>query len=250
MNDDQSFPPPPPEPPEPPPAPSRYDYDAPPPRPAVQLLPWERRQELGFLPALIETVKLVIKSPREAFARAERTGDYVSPILFAVILGWLGTLVSLVWQMLFGSLNMLSMMGNHEGAGTQMAITGGVLLAIALLSPIFILIALFIGAGILHLCLMLVKGLDDSQTGFEGTMRAVSYSGVAQLAQVIPFFGGLISAAWAIALYIIGFTAVHRTTTQKAVIAVLLPVLLCCVCFGILMVLGVGSALVGSGALN
>ncbi|MCB1057826.1 MAG: YIP1 family protein [Acidobacteria bacterium] len=252
MNDDQSFPPPPPDPPEPPapPSPSRYDYDAPPPRPTTELLPWERRQELGFAPALIETIKLLVTSPQQAFARAERTGDYASPILFAVIVGWLGIIVGLVWQMLFGSLNFLSMMGNHEGAGTQLALTGGIVVVYAILAPIFIVIGLFIGAGILHLCLMLVKGLDSSQTGFEGTLRAVAYSGVAQLAQVVPFLGGIIAAVWVIVLYILGFVAVHRTTTQKAVIAVLLPVFFCCLCVILMMVLGVGSALVSSGALN
>jgi len=73
----------------------------------------------------------------------------------------------------------------------------------------------------------------------------VLYSQTAQVAQVIPLFGDLIATLWGLILCIIGVAAAHRTTTGKAAAAVLLPIVLCCVCIGmaIMMALMLGLAL-------
>jgi hypothetical protein len=45
---------------------------------------------------------------------------------------------------------------------------------------------------------------------------------------VIPFCGGLIAGIWKIVLYCIGLARAHETDTGRAVIAVLLPLIICC----------------------
>ena len=53
-------------------------------------LPWERRRELGFLKAFINTVSLVLTRPAEAFSLMKTGGDMTGPTLFALIGGSIG----------------------------------------------------------------------------------------------------------------------------------------------------------------
>lgn len=205
--------------------------------------PWERRSELGALNGLVEAIKQFALSPTEAFEQTIKRGDYGSPLLFAVVVGWLGTLVYSVWQLIFGA-SVISMFPAElrDSVGFLTTGTGG-LLATLIFAPIMIVIALFIWSAILHLCLVIVGGLDQSTSGFEGSLRVVSYTTVAQLGNLVPFFGGLICLVWSVVLAIIGIQKLHGASQGKAIAAVLIPLLLCCVCIVLLVVsLGAGLA--------
>ncbi|MDY7095425.1 MAG: YIP1 family protein [Acidobacteriota bacterium] len=244
MNEEQGFPPPPqpPRPPQPPMPPQPPGPPGEPPAPrALEPLPWENRDQLGFAGGLVETIKLLIMNPAEAFQRARRTGDYASPLFFGILVWWFSTMVAMLWQFLFNSASMAPMLQGMEDAGVAIAGTGVALILIAILAPAFALISLFIWAGILHLCLMIVGGLESSETGFEGTLRVVCYGSVAQLASIVPILGGFITFAWQIVLFVIGFIHVHRTTQGKSILATLLPLILCCVCIIVVVMIAVGA---------
>jgi hypothetical protein len=202
--------------------------------------PWERRDSLGFGTAFVENLKLFITSPGEAFAQTRKQGDFASPLIFAVIVGWLGAVIGQLWGMLIGS-SVLSVLPAELGdtAGVFMATSVGGLFLSLILAPFYITVGLVIISALLHLCLVMVGGLGTSEAGFEGTFRVVSYASVAQLAQLVPAVGGMITAIWTLVLVVIGFTRLHGTEQGKAVTAVLIPVGVCCVCVVIgLMVAG------------
>ena len=190
---------------------------------------------LGFGSAFIEAIKLFVTSPAEAFAQTKRSGDYASPLIFAVMVGWIGIAISQIWGMLFNA-SMFSMFPGEMGdqMGAMAATSIGAFIGTVILAPVFVAIGLFIWAGLLHLCVMLVGGLSESTSGFEGTFRVVSYVTVAQFANIIPIAGGLIAVVWSIILGVIGLTDLHRTTQGKATAAILIPIALCCVCAMIL----------------
>ncbi|MFL5992143.1 MAG: YIP1 family protein, partial [Rubrobacteraceae bacterium] len=77
-----------------------------------------------------------------------------------------------------------------------------------------------IGAGILHLLVMLIVGSRNS--GFEATFRVVAYAAVTSLVSWIPFIGAILSL-YGIYLGIVGIREVHNTTTGKAALVVLIP---------------------------
>jgi hypothetical protein len=213
------------------------DPPAPPPPPAASAppgLPWEDRAlHGGAVAAFVETLRLLVLAPVEAFARARRRGELVSPIAYAVLLGWIGVVAERLWSLLIGTSLLELFPGSvRESALFGMAVSGVVLVVALVLMPIFLLVALFVWGGILHLFLVLYGGTRDSPSGFEGTIRALSWSATAQLGQIVPFAGGLVVLVWSIVLQTLGLAALHRTTNGRALAAVLSPLLLCCVCLG------------------
>jgi hypothetical protein len=80
---------------------------------------------------------------------------------------------------------------------------------------------LFIGAGILHLLVMVIVGSRNS--GYEATFRVGAYTAVTSLVSWIPFIGW-IASLYGIYLAIVGIREVHTTTTGKAALVVLIPV--------------------------
>jgi|GEM_PF-623845 len=212
--------------------------------------PWDQRDKLGFVPALIENVKLFALNPSEAWARTRRTGDYVGPVIFGVLIGWVGYILSWFWSLLLGNaLNtwMMSMMPPEarEQMGMSMMMSGGASFLWVIFYPILGLIGIGIGSLILHGCAMLVGATAESDAGLEGTVRVVCFAAVANLASIVPLVGGLIGLVWIIFLLTLGVSTLHRTSQGKALLAVLLPLIVCCVCCAAFMFFGVGAGVLG-----
>src|SRR5204863_2805222 len=53
-------------------------------------LPWEHREQQGFLKAYFDTVSMILTKPGEAFAMMKTEGDMMGPLLFALIGGCAG----------------------------------------------------------------------------------------------------------------------------------------------------------------
>jgi hypothetical protein len=178
----------------------------------------------------VQTIRLLVTDPSEGFSRLRADGDITSPILFGLLMSWGSVLLSQIWQLMFRSA-IRSMFHSMPGMG-EFYSTPGVfgLVGLLVVWPVIFIVFLFVGSGIVHLCLMLVGATNDSPSGFEGTLKVYAYSQVAGLASVVPLFGGFIFAIWAVVLEVIGFALVHRTTQGRALMGVLIPLLVCCVC--------------------
>jgi hypothetical protein len=98
--------------------------------------------------------------------------------------------------------------------------------AIIILLPLFIVIGLFIGSAIVHLSLMIVGGANQP---FETTFRVLAFSqGSTGPLQIVPICGGLIAGVWALVCTCIGLARAHETDTVRAVLAIFLPLIVCC----------------------
>lgn len=203
--------------------------------------PWERRNALGMAEGFIQALKLFITAPTEAFSQTAKRGDYGSPLLFAIFVGWIGILIGQIWETLMGA-SILSMMPAEVRSTIPFGLgTGAGFFVSVIFAPVYIIVALFIWSAIVHLCLIIVGGLERSTAGFEGSFRVVSYATVAQLANLVPILGGLLSLVWTLILAVIGLQRIHGTSQGKSVAAVLIPFLLCCSCIGVMaMFFGVG----------
>lgn len=233
----------------PPPPPPPPGAIPPPPGGFAQVLsplPWEDRPRIGFADALVDTIKLFATRPGEAWSRTREKGDIGQPILFAICVGWIGIAFNSVYGLLFGQV-WLRFLPLHlrDRVGSMLAATLGATLFQIILAPLFVLIGLFIGSAILHVCFLIVGALSNSTAGFEGTIRIVGYSWVAQLAHIVPVFGGLLALVASLILSVMGAQALHRSSQGKAIVGVLLPLILCCGCVIVCLIIG-GAAFMGA----
>ncbi len=233
-----SQPPPPPPGSTPPPPPPGMPGQAPPPPPpggeppgpptALPALPWEDPSQ-PLLEALVETIKLFVTAPTEAYRRMAREGGLGRPLFYAVILGWIGIAVGQLYSLAMRGLTLPGMESLSHAA-----LPVGYAIGFIVFAPIFIILFLFIWTLIVHLFLMI---LGAAGGGFEATFRVMAYASTVQLSQIVPMCGGLIGFFWGLVLEIIGLAEVHRTSQGKAAAAVLIPLALCCGCAAIISVI-------------
>lgn len=170
--------------------------------------------------SFVDTVRRVALDPAGFFRGIPKRGDFVSPLVFAIVCavingvlgGILGFLISLVSY-------------GDPDFGVGAALAG--LIGSIILTPVFTVIGLFIGAGIFHLLTLLF--VRPANAGFEATFRVVAYTSVTQLVTwlaAIPFLGiliALVAAVYTIYLNVVGIREVHATTTGRAALIVLIP---------------------------
>ncbi len=198
--------------------------EAPPPRPG---LPWER-DDPGRSPAgALDTVRLVLLSPAEAFRQMSRRGALAAPLLFLLVFGTLGSLFGLGWGALLRSLVMVS------GAGfpfdpADVARANWIAVVQLLIAPFMVLFSASVAAAICHVMLMLLGGAPRP---FDTTYRVVCYgAGAANLCQIAPFCGFFIAPIWGVVVLIIGLSEAQEVPGGRATAAVLVPLLLVCCC--------------------
>jgi hypothetical protein len=171
--------------------------------------PWEDLEKMGFLEALMTTLKEVLLSPTQFYRRMPTSGGVKNPLIFGLILGVFGGVLALAWQQVF----LLRIRESPEITTTH-------LLGITIGLPFIVLVTLYLGSAIIHLCLMVVGG---NRRGFEATFRVIAYSSSTQIFALIPLIGGLIIPIYTLAIEIIGLKEGHGIGTGRAVLAVFLP---------------------------
>jgi hypothetical protein len=196
-------------------------------------LPWENRQGQAFIGPFVETLQMVLGRPAEAFTVMKTEGGFGEPLIYALIGGIAGGLVSFLFSLGFRSFGSFAGGDNGMNALAGLGITS---IGFVILLPLLLVLGLFIGAAIVHLCLMLVGG---ARKPFETTFRVLAFShGSTGPLQMIPMCGGPIAVIWALIVNCIGIARAHEIDTGRAVLAVLLPFLVCCAGFFLLLFLG------------
>jgi len=186
-------------------------------------LPWEHRSERGLFNAFFETLVMVLTKPTAAFTTMSREGGLSEPLIYAVIGGSMGLIASLLFNLAFQSFGFLAA---DRNALTGMVGAGIGLVFCIILMPVFVAIGMFIGAGILHVCLMIVGGAKQP---FETTFRVLCFAmGSTYPLMIVPICGGVIAGVWGIVTECIGLARAHETDTGRAVLAVFLPLIVCC----------------------
>jgi hypothetical protein len=185
-----------------------------------------------LVPSLIQTAREVLLNPVGFFRSITRQGDFLSPLLFAII-------CAVISAILLGIISFLFNVGTGNGVGSAI----GGLISTLIFIPIVTTIGLFIWAGIYHLLVLLF--VRPSHAGYEATFRVVAYASALQLVSwlgAIPILGilvGIAVAIYGVVLSVIGIREVHTTTTGRAVAVVLIPAVI----IGILIAI-VGVAII------
>jgi hypothetical protein len=164
-------------------------------------------------------------------------------VTYGLIVGYAGLLIATLYNAMLHMVAGSAFRGLERGPLAEVApfLEGGVsIVSTVILGPVWILIGLFVGAGIYHLVLMI---LGQAPKGFEATLRVVCYGQSAAVLQIVPFCGGLVMAVWLIVVNIVGLSEAHRIGRGSAAIAVLAPIVLfCCCCAAAVLIFAGGIA--------
>ncbi|WP_298666087.1 YIP1 family protein [uncultured Methanofollis sp.] len=188
---------------------------------------------------IIEKAKGFLMDPAETFRNAQSDDLGEAFKYFAIILA--------INSVLSGLLVMAGVGAATEIPGMALGIAGSFASGIAAIVGTFIggIIGLFIGGIIVHIFVALIIGGN----GIEQTIKALIYGATpGMLLGWIPFIG-IIGGLWSLVLYIIGIRELHDTTTGKAAVAVLLPVIIL-VALLVMLAFVVAGLIIAGGAMS
>jgi hypothetical protein len=219
-------------------------------------IPWDARARIGLATAFAETTQQVLTRPASFYRAMPVVGGVGSPLLYAVIAGWIGIAAAALYQAIWVWIVGASMLPFGMERAELQAVLSFMeswmgLVAQVVFGGISVVISVFVAAGILHLMLLMLGG---AKRGFEATFRVVCFAEATMLLFVIPVFlipfCGLVPVVFCLVLYAIGLAEAHGIGGGQATAAVLLPILLfCCCCAGLaFMFAGAIASLVGHAA--
>jgi hypothetical protein len=164
------------------------------------------------VPSFINTARSVVFSPADFFRGMARRGDFLNPLAFALICvlisSLLGGIIGLVFNLGFANTGVI---------GALLGFIFGIIRSL-----IGVAIGLFVGALVWWLLSLLFA--RPNNTGYEATFRVAAYSSVIYLVSWIPVLGWIVGGIYGIVLGVIGIREAHGTTTGRAALIVLIPI--------------------------
>jgi hypothetical protein len=201
---------------------------------------WEQPEVGDVFTRAWTTIKVAVFNPDAFFRKMRRVGGFNAPLLFFLVLGWIAIVLNAVLEIpLYTYLEQFEQ-AEEWGLGAMKPAFNVV--ATMMVAPVFLVLGAFVSAGITHLCLMMLGAANQP---FETTFRCYCYGyGAVVLIQVVPICGAFVAGVWGMILQIIGIAKTHEISTVRAVIAVLLPAILCCGVIFMLVAAVLGGAAV------
>ena len=199
-------------------------------------VPWED-PEVGFPEDLGRTWIESLTSPVSFFQRMEPEAPLARAVLYFLFMAVGAALFSLLWG-LAGSAPELP----PQAADVIDLDPRGIQLFGFFLSPFANLILLGLAAVSVHL---FVRLLTNSSHPLLATTRVICYASGPALLTIVPWAGEIVGWIGSAILLTIGIREVHGTTTGRATLTVLFPVLLAMLLIGLawLFVLAVFASL-------
>jgi hypothetical protein len=183
-----------------------------------EVFPWPPAEGESIPAAYARTWRGAALEPRGFFQALPAHGSIGAALLYYLPLGILVSGAGLLWSLLRGSVDPereVSLGGMELGAMDP--------LLGFLLSPLLLLISLFVSAGVVHLLLRLFGGASRD---YPFTTRVFAYAYSPQLLGVVPIVGTAVGFIWMVIVAIIGLREGHHTSTGRVLAAVLIPVLI------------------------
>jgi hypothetical protein len=149
-----------------------------------------------------ETMMQVITDPVGFYQSMPRSGGFIEPLVFAVIMGVIGGVLQAILG-IFG-----------------IGFTGTILMALAsiIIGPVMIAIFGFVGAAILFVIWRLLGSQESYETAYRCGAYATAVTPVTSLLNIIPYIGPALGVAWMAYLMIIASIRVHQVKPRIALI--------------------------------
>lgn len=177
--------------------------------------------------SFVSTVRKVLFEPVGFFRRLPRRGRALNPVVFALVCALLSAPLAFL-AVPFDPLTGDDMSDLRDLLARLIAEPGGsvaavivAILAVLVLAPLLVLLGLYISAAVYHILVWIFVRPTD--TGFEATLRVISYTSGVELLNWIPVVG-LLASFYGLYLAFVGIREMHETTTGRALAVIFLPV--------------------------
>jgi hypothetical protein len=190
------------------------------PEPAAAAFPWPPPESGSAVEHLMTTWRESVFRPGAFFAAMPRKPNLGGPLIYYLIFGMIGASIRLFWRMVFGpavpedASPLSQALRAGEAAGSP--------LVDFLLTPVMLLVGFGIVVVIVHAMLWLTGG---ARHGMRTTGGVFAYTSGPQVFAVVPFLGAAVAGVWMLVMFVVGLREAHETTTWRAAIAVLLPLI-------------------------
>jgi hypothetical protein len=171
------------------------------------------------LDAFVEKWRAIVFHPSYFFQRMPRDEGYGSAIGYYLIIGVMVAGIKLFWSSILNTDGLYELAARLANIPTESIPRSNQLIGF-LFSPVVLLIALYLSAGLTHVFLWMLRG---AKHGFDTTTKVVAYSYSPMMFSAVPYLGGIVGVIWMLVLTAIGLREAHETTTGKGVAAILLP---------------------------
>lgn len=162
-----------------------------------------KHNEINFA-AMPQTAINVITKPADFFKSMPKTGGFLEPLIFAVIMG----LISGIIQAILSFVGL----GSAGSYGAGMAAGFGAIIFM----PIAVAIGSFIGAAILFVIWKLMGSQENYETAYRCGAYLMALAPITSLINVIPYAGAIISLAICTFYLVMASVYVHKIPAQKA----------------------------------
>jgi len=152
------------------------------------------------LSSIQKTAVSVLTSPSAFFREMPKTGGFVEPLIFMVIMGIISGLIQTVF----------SLVGLHIAGGMAMSVWSIILV------PIYIAIGGFIGAAILFVIWKLLGSKESYETAYRCGAYISVLMPIITVLGLIPYLGLAIGIALYVYFLVIASVEVHKIPSQKA----------------------------------
>lgn len=176
--------------------------------------------------AIPQTAIKVLTSPSAFFKEMPKTGGYVEPLIFMLVIGVIGGLIRIV---------LISM-----GIGFSPGVGIGIMSIIMM--PVFVVVFGFVMAAIFFAIWKLMGSQESYETAFRCMAYISAITPVTTVIGIVPYIGSAIGTVLMIFFLVVASVEVHKIPSQKAWLV-----------FGIigavLIILGIGGRFAAKKAL-
>jgi hypothetical protein len=206
-------------------------------------VPWESVSTLGVGAALLRTLRESLLEPHSFFSKVADSGNAGMAFVYALILGSAGSLIGIIWTYLALDSSMLSWIPWSGLFGDENNSIAAALVFVPFLSAAQIMVS----ALYFHTLLFVTR---TKRQGLHATLTVVCYAQSTAVLNVIPVAGGVAATVWSLFLLAVGFSRVHRMSTGKAMLIIILPLLILAVFLIIAVAAAVGAGFLIDGFLK
>ena len=150
--------------------------------------------------AIPQTAIKVITTPQAFFREMPKTGGFLDPLVFMVVMGVISGIIQAV----------LMVVGLHPMAGIAMALSS------IIFYPIMIVIGGFIGAAIMFVIWKLMGSQESYETAYRCTAYIGALTPITTILGIIPYAGSAIGLVITLFYIVTASVEVHKIPSQKA----------------------------------